>query len=98
MFHANVTAVGCYRAFCVDGKSTACVFSHPPPRDGAKVYTPGNPCVSGGNCNSPKVGACEYGLCVIIAGIRSMGLNGMSDTICYMVLQPLHTSTLPSAL
>ncbi|KAJ1350080.1 hypothetical protein KIN20_005801 [Parelaphostrongylus tenuis] len=67
MFNANFTAVGCYSAFCVDRTSTACVFSHPVPQDGARVYTKGKPCVNGGNCNSPKIGACEYGLCVITA-------------------------------
>ncbi|KAJ1346750.1 hypothetical protein KIN20_001647 [Parelaphostrongylus tenuis] len=67
MLNADATAVGCYSASCVDGTSTACVFSHPVPQNGARVYTPGNPCVSGGKCNSPKIGACEYGLCVITA-------------------------------
>ncbi|KAJ1350083.1 hypothetical protein KIN20_005795 [Parelaphostrongylus tenuis] len=67
MLNADFAAVGCYSTFCVDRASTACVFSHPAAQDGARVYTPGNPCVSGGNCNSPKVGACESGLCVIAA-------------------------------
>ncbi|KAJ1368747.1 hypothetical protein KIN20_030020 [Parelaphostrongylus tenuis] len=65
--NANFTAVGCYSAFCVDRASTACVFSHPVLQNGTRIYTRENPCVSGGNCNIPKIGACEYGLCVITA-------------------------------
>ncbi|KAJ1352444.1 hypothetical protein KIN20_008774 [Parelaphostrongylus tenuis] len=55
MLNENVTAVGCHSASCVDDTSTACVFSHPVPKDGDGVYTPGNPCVSGGNCKLTRL-------------------------------------------